>query len=54
MIFPYEEFDLSDVRTYPLESRTSKARVNDFARADGASRRGSPAADPVAVSCGES
>ena len=32
MTFPYEEFDLSDVRTYPLESRRSKARVEDFAR----------------------
>ncbi|HEX2311144.1 MAG TPA: hypothetical protein VHH91_10525 [Vicinamibacterales bacterium] len=28
----YEEFDLSDVRTYPLASRQSKARVDDFAR----------------------
>src|SRR5258708_16583113 len=32
MPFPYEEFDLSDVKTYPLKSRTSKARVEDFAR----------------------
>ena len=32
MSFPYEEFDLSDVRTYPLASRQSKARVEDFAR----------------------
>ena len=32
MPFPYEEFDLSDVRTYPLASRPSKARVADFAR----------------------
>lgn len=31
MPFPYEEFDLSDVRTYPLKSRPSKARVEDFA-----------------------
>jgi hypothetical protein len=30
--FPYEEFDLSDVRTYPLASRASKARADDFAR----------------------
>ena len=28
----YEEFDLSDVRTYPLASRASKARAEDFAR----------------------
>jgi hypothetical protein len=31
MPFPYDEFDLSDVRTYPLASRTSKTRVQDFA-----------------------
>jgi hypothetical protein len=30
--FPYEEFDLSGVRTYPLESRRSKARAEQFAR----------------------
>jgi hypothetical protein len=30
--FPYEEFDLSGVRTYPLSSRASKARAVDFAR----------------------
>lgn len=32
MPFPYEEFDLSGVRTYPLASRPSKARADDFAR----------------------
>src|SRR5688500_6682152 len=32
MIFPYEDFDLSDVRTYPLASRASKARAQDFAQ----------------------
>ena len=32
MIFPYEAFDLSGVKTYPLKSRASKARVEDFAR----------------------
>jgi hypothetical protein len=32
MPFRYEEFDLSGVRTYPLASRASKARVEDFAR----------------------
>ncbi len=32
MPFPYEEFDLSDVRTYPLKARKSKTRVDDFAR----------------------
>ncbi len=32
MMFPYEEFDLSAVKTYPLKSRASKARAEDFAR----------------------
>ena len=32
MKLPYEQFDLSGVRTYPLASRKSKARVEDFAR----------------------
>jgi hypothetical protein len=32
MPFPYEEFDLSGVRTYPLASRMSKASAEDFAR----------------------
>jgi hypothetical protein len=32
MRFPYEEFDLSGVRTYPLASRKSKATAADFAR----------------------
>ena len=32
MPFPYEEFDLSDVHTYPLKSRSNKARVGDFGR----------------------
>jgi hypothetical protein len=31
--FDYEEFDLAGVRTYPLASRQSKARHEDFARA---------------------
>jgi hypothetical protein len=30
--FTYQEFDLSDVRTYPLASRSSKARAEQFAR----------------------
>lgn len=30
MPFPYEEFDLSGVRTYPLASRNSKAHAGDF------------------------
>ena len=32
MPVPYEEFDLSSVRTWPLESRQSKTRVEDFGR----------------------
>jgi hypothetical protein len=32
MPFPYEEFDLSGVRTYPLAARRSKTRVDAFAR----------------------
>ncbi len=32
MPFPYEEFDLSGVQTYPLRSRKSKARIEDFGR----------------------
>jgi len=30
--FSYEEFDLSGVRTYPLDSRKSKANAADFAK----------------------
>jgi len=32
MVFPYEEFDLSGVQTYPLKSRASRSRVEDFGR----------------------
>lgn len=32
MAFPYEEFDLTGIRTYPLASRRSKAHAGDFAR----------------------
>ena len=32
MKFPYEEFDLSGIHTYPLGSRMSKANAEDFAR----------------------
>ena len=35
MSFSYEEFDLSGVRTYPLKSRKSKAKAEDFARPAG-------------------
>jgi hypothetical protein len=30
--FSYEEFDLSDVKTYPLDARRNKTRREDFAR----------------------
>jgi len=33
MAFSYEDFDLSDIKTYPLKSRQSKARQEDFGRA---------------------
>ena len=32
MIFSYEEFDLSGIKTYPLKSRKSKISVQDLAR----------------------
>ena len=32
MPFSYDDFDLRDLKTYPLKSRTSKAHVEDFAR----------------------
>ena len=32
MTFSYDEFDLTGIHTYPLKSRPSKARVEDFAR----------------------
>ena len=32
MKFPYEEYGFDQIRTYPLRSRRSKARVEDFAR----------------------
>jgi len=32
MPFPYEEFDLSAIKTYPLKSRPSKVRAEDFGR----------------------
>ncbi|MDR1988625.1 MAG: hypothetical protein LBQ09_00160 [Acidobacteriaceae bacterium] len=41
MAFRYEEFDLSDVRTYPLKSRRSKVTTGNFARpVDGAATVG--------------
>jgi hypothetical protein len=35
MTFPYEEFDLSGIKTYPLKSRKSKVTASDFARSVG-------------------
>src|SRR5262245_42038788 len=32
MIFPYAEFDLTGIQTYPLKSRKSKAAVAEFSR----------------------
>jgi hypothetical protein len=32
MIFPYHDFDLTGINTYPLKSRGSKVRVEDFVR----------------------
>src|SRR5262249_44734588 len=32
MPFTYDDFDLTGIRTYPLKSRKSKARAEDFAR----------------------
>ena len=32
MSFPYEEFDVEGVRTYPLATRKSKSNATDFAR----------------------
>ncbi|MBI4486479.1 MAG: hypothetical protein HY655_10750 [Acidobacteria bacterium] len=32
MIFTYDDFDLSGVKTYPLQSRANKASAQDFAR----------------------
>jgi hypothetical protein len=32
MPFPYEEYDLSGIATYPLKSRRSKVRVEEFAK----------------------
>jgi hypothetical protein len=32
VVFNYEEFDLTGIQTYPLKSRPSKARLEDFAR----------------------
>jgi Deoxyhypusine synthase len=35
MIFSYDDIDLTGVRTYPLESRASKAKAADFAKPSG-------------------
>ena len=47
--FTYDDFDLSGVRTYPLASRQSKARVEDFAQpyAPGAGLKGAARLDAL-------
>jgi hypothetical protein len=49
MPFPYEEFDLPGVQTYPLKSRKSKARVEDFGRPVGDVDGGSNAATTLSA-----
>jgi len=53
--FPYEEFDLSDVRTYPLASRVSKTNAADFARpyVAGSGMRGWRASLPHLLAAGD-
>lgn len=55
MKIPYEEFDLSGVRTYPLKSRKSKAHVEDFARVyqQGSGVGGLVASLPAALAAGD-
>jgi hypothetical protein len=52
---PYEEFDLSGVKTYPLESRKSRAHVADFAKPyqAGAGVRGLLASLPSALAAAD-
>jgi hypothetical protein len=40
MPFTYDDFDLTDIKTYPLKSRASKSRVEDFARPSAAASIG--------------
>src|SRR2546423_6426405 len=40
MPFTYDDFDLSAIITYPLKSRKSKARVEDFAKPSSAQSTG--------------
>ena len=51
MPFPYEEFDLSGVRTYPLKSRPSKANVQRFCDARRAERRPSASSSTRCRTC---
>jgi hypothetical protein len=55
MKIPYDEFDLSGVRTYPLASRRSKVRVQDFARPfqPGSGIEGWLASLPAALAAGD-
>jgi hypothetical protein len=55
MKLPYKEFDLSGVRTYPLSSRASKVRIQDFARVyrRGSGLRGWVDALPALLAAGD-
>jgi hypothetical protein len=55
MKIPYREFDLSAVRTYPLKSRKSKARIEDFGKAyqRGSGVSGLLASLPAALAAGD-
>lgn len=55
MKIPYEQFDLSGVKTYPLKSRKSKAHVADFAKPyqGGSGVRGLVASLPSALAAGD-
>jgi hypothetical protein len=55
MKIPYREFDLSGVRTYPLKSRKSKARIEDFGKAyqRGSGVSGLLASLPAALAAGD-
>jgi hypothetical protein len=55
MKIPYEEFDLSGIRTYALESRKSKAHVGDFAKPfqAGAGVRGLLSSLPAALAAAD-
>jgi hypothetical protein len=55
MKIPYEEFDSSGIKTYPLKSRKSKAHVADFAKpyATGGGIRGLMSSLPAALAAAD-